>query len=160
VVSIDQHGDPDSLHQCWRTWLWLFNHLQFLPGLLMTTKEGLESGAYSVLAEVQPGKVHVTATSAEWGEVIKDAAEELTDGLIYLASEGMMIPDGIGEEFEDERGRVYAEAELCWQLYKLCVLTPDQEEYQKPLQDRGWSPILAEVGWENNIVELLRRASS
>jgi DEAD/DEAH box helicase domain-containing protein len=157
VVSIDPHGPPETLHQCWRVWLWLFNHLQFLPGLLMTTKDGLESGAYSVLAEVQPDQRHVNGTSAEWGEVIQDAAEELRNGLLHLAEEGVRAPDGIGEEFEDERGRVYAEAELCWQQHQLCVLTLDQGEYQKPLQDCGWSPILAEVGWENQIVELLKR---
>lgn len=159
AVSIDQGGDPETLHQRWRTWLWVFNYLQFLPGILMTTEAGLETGAYSLLV-VQSGGVNVNGPPAEWSEVIQDAAEELTSGLIHLAEQGVAAPDGIGEEFEDERGRVYAEAELCWQSYKLCVLTVGQEEYQKPLHDFGWSPILAEVGWENEVVALLRRANT
>lgn len=41
-------GEPER-HLVWRRWLWLFNIFQTLPGFLLATQEGIDSGDYSSL---------------------------------------------------------------------------------------------------------------
>jgi DEAD/DEAH box helicase domain-containing protein len=134
----------ESLHAHWRRWLQLFNSMQFLPGVLLSTSSGLDAQDYEQLtthpgAGVTPGKPDdQAALGAVWLRVIADAIPALGAGLKELAVQAAAPPE-VGLELADEKGRVLADCELAWMAPKLVVLRPDQDDLRDAWQREGWT---------------------
>jgi DEAD/DEAH box helicase domain-containing protein len=154
AVCLDETEASESLHLRWRLWLWLFNHLQFLPGILLTTEAGMQSQAYASLHPAPPSS-SASPSSAEWKEVLEHCLEEMRDALTELEQRGIPAPDSLGEDLADEQGKVVAETELRWTDAQVCVLTEDQSEYQPLLTQRGWATVVASPGWPERVLPLL-----
>lgn len=143
AVLDDTAQDPEQLHLAWRSWLQLFNALQFLPGVLMVTKSGLENRDYDVLgtAGSAPAAAGPKGALAAWEGVLQEALAAIRPGLLRLAEAGAGMPT-VGIELSDDGGRVVAEAELAWPEAKLAVLRADQEDLKAAWQTEGWQVIV------------------
>lgn len=111
--------DEETLHLAWRRWLQVYNAMQFLPGMLLSTADGLDAGDYNGLSVVTAGDTaaveagdHATLQQA-WIEALGQVMEELKSGLTKLARAGAVIPD-VGLELVNEKGEVTADAEMAW----------------------------------------------
>jgi DEAD/DEAH box helicase domain-containing protein len=134
AVLLDPSGaaDEDALHRAWRRWLQLFNTLQFMPGTLCVTGDGLAARDYDVLdtvvAATPPGQPATqSALNAAWQAVVERSLDALVPGLRQLARLGAMPPE-VGLELVDNKGRVSADSELAWVTEKVVVLRPDQAD--------------------------------
>ena len=162
VVHEDQTADlPDAVNQrSWRRWIWLYNTLQALPGMLMVTKRGLEARDYevlnpkeSVVVAIGPyGKVMYEV----WAPVLESVVESIRDGADALAKASMPRPDGIGYEYADESGEVMAEAELAWTVDRLAIILDSQREYEGKWTELGWDVIVAEGDWPTLVMARLK----
>jgi len=153
MVCLDDSLDKAELHKEWRTWLWFYNHFQMLPGMLMTTKKGLESNDFNQLTI--NAEESIILDSDIWEETIEDAVNELKDGLRQLASYGIEKPDEVGAEIADGQGRVFTEAELLWNKPRVALLRSDQSEFRQTLEEQKWTVVLAENDWPNTLRSIL-----
>lgn len=151
------HDEP-ARHLMWRRWLWLFNIFQTLPGVLLSTREGLEAGDHSALTfvtSVRPGTgAKGAAHAGAWEDVINQAMGVLEDGLRVLMNVGLPPPDEIGYELE-EAGEVVAEAELVWIQRKVALLMPAHEDFQAVWETKGWKTVVAEGEWQQRLTDEL-----
>ena len=169
VVLDDVAGtDEEQRHLCWRRWLQLFNTLQTLPGMVMTTVSGIGAGDCEVLkpaAEDVPVTVGLPEQSVmarEWQEVLDLAVDTLRPGLRRLAAWGAKPPT-VGYELADERGIVVADAELAWLADHVVVLTFEQADLVDPWSKSGWrvfvldesAPTVGGRAWEEAVRETL-----
>jgi len=138
----------DDLHHSWRHWLRLFNVLQVLPGMVMTTSQALAAGEGPQMPPTAPGVASTTtddaALAADWAQVFNEAIESVHAGLRQLHTAGAPAPT-VGYELADDRGRVIAESELAWIGARVVVLTEVQEQDAKAWEASAW-----------NVVKLLR----
>lgn len=132
----------EQLHLAWRLWLHLFNTLQTLPGMWLVTSSGLDAQDHMPLSVVptsahaaQPA--HQAALNSVWDAVLRQALQPLHTGLKALATAGAQAPE-VGAELADEKGKVVADAELCWPHAKVVVLREDQADMVRPWSDQGW----------------------
>lgn len=140
-------NNEETLHLAWRRWLQLYNVMQVLPGMLLTTAEGLEAKDYDTLGVVSAGESapaqaadHASLQQA-WLEALGEVLDELKPGLTALAKAGVAIP-GVGYELINEKGAVIADAELAWPNEQLAVLRPDQEDLVSVWQTAGWATLM------------------
>ena len=151
MICLDDQQDPSEMHKNWRKWLWFYNHFQFLPGMLLTTKKGLQAHDYHVLQVVG-----TTSTApAGWDLVLEDCFEEMRTGYQELASTGKPAPDEIGGEIADETGSVIAEVESLWNASRLALLRSDQEDYKEVLESLNWNVVMAEGNWQSEVNNFL-----
>jgi DEAD/DEAH box helicase domain-containing protein len=150
VVVLDESaaGDEEALHLAWRRWLTVFNAVQCLPAMLLTTASGLDAKDYDVLSTTQAGPDTAPAQAGDqaallhaWVEVLDQVLSELKPGLTQLAHAGALIPE-VGLELADEKGRVLADAELAWSHASLVVLRPDQADMTETWQHAQWQVVL------------------
>ena len=148
IVALDDLSEqPEEVrHLNWRRWLALFNGLQVLPGLQMTTLAGLEAGDCDGAvpfsdAEVGAVSADQAAWSQEWTEAINSTLEALQSGLTLLARQGLPAPI-VGYELANSRGHVVAEAELAWPDALLVVLRADQTDMESQWTDAGWRALV------------------
>lgn len=150
-------SEPER-HQAWRRWLWLFNSLQFLPGFLLATGEGLRHGDHAgiVLAgATKPASGGGQAAfAAGWNEVMDQAMSFLREGLEALLAAGIPAPDEVGLELE-EAGEVIAEGELAWTSPKVALLLENQGDSAPLWNQRGWKTESATAGWPQRLIETL-----
>jgi DEAD/DEAH box helicase domain-containing protein len=86
-----------------------------------------------------------------------EAVAEVGHGLGFLLAGAAPIPE-VGYEGADERGRVFAEAELAWPDHKLVVLTPAQEDQAVAWKAKGWSVFMSSSqGWEGAVLAVLKQ---
>ena len=155
IVLLDAAAatDEETLHLAWRRWLQIYNAMQFLPGMLLTTTEGLEASDYDSLNLITAGETATAepgdhaAQHQAWLETLEQALEELRSGLTQLAHAGAVIPE-IGLELVDEKGVVIADAELAWPTVKLAVLRLDQEDMENIWQAAGWTTLMLDEIYE------------
>jgi len=148
AVLDDTVGDPGLLHAAWRRWLHLFNVLQFLPGVLMVTKTGLDNRDYDDFDTGSGGfqaAAGVPEMLAAWEGLLEEALEEMRPGLLRLAKAGAGMP-AVGIELSDVGGHVLVEAELAWTEAKLVVLRADQNDMRDVWQAKGWQVIVLDEG--------------
>jgi DEAD/DEAH box helicase domain-containing protein len=155
-------SEPE-LHLGWRRWLWLFNTFQTLPGVLLATRSGLAAADYKAIQfsdGVRPasggGQV---AHSGGWDEVISQAMDSLTKGLLVLKEAGVPIPDEVGYELADG-GDVIAECELAWSKMKLVLLMDHHADFQTIWNSRGWTVITTDEGWPDRLLARLNQTMS
>jgi DEAD/DEAH box helicase domain-containing protein len=148
VVMMDASaaGDEDALHRAWRRWLQLFNTLQFLPGTVLVTGDGLAAHDYDALAPATAGTTPAqpaaqAALNAAWQAVVEQALEALAPGLKQLAQSGASLPE-VGLELVDTKGRVAADCELAWVQEKVVVLRPDQTDFVELWGAESWKVVL------------------
>ena len=144
----------------WRRWLWVFNTLQVLPGMLLVTQQGLDYRDYDVLLPKPVGKAAVPAAAgaaadAAWAGARQGVLEVLRPGVEVLATAGVAPPDELGVEYAGENGEVEAEAEMSWVAARMVVLTGAQEEYAERWRTLGWSPVVADGDWPAAVIKLL-----
>ena len=155
VVFNDAHlQDEPERHLVWRRWLWLFNIFQTLPGVLLATQEGLNASDYSSLtisATSRPGfGAQGVAHAAAWEAVIDQAMGSLAEGLHVLMDAGLLPPDEVGYELEED-GNVVAEAELAWIQRKLVLLMPVHAESGPVWEANGWKTLMADDEWQRRL---------
>ncbi|PTR17227.1 DEAD/DEAH box helicase domain-containing protein [Nitrosospira sp. Nsp2] len=150
VVLLDGSAAPNEevLHRSWRRWLQLYNAMQVLPGMLLTTAEGLDAHDYDGLsvmttgeaaAPVRPGD-HAALQQA-WLEALEQVLDELKPGLALLARAGAVIPE-VGWELVNGKGEVVADAEMAWPRAQLVILRPDQEDLISIWNTAGWTILM------------------
>ena len=153
VLVIDDLADQteQKAHIAWRRWLQLFNTLQVLPGMLMTTFGGIQAGDLETLAatsKTTSTKVASTdhaALSQEWADAIGMTLEPLRAGLKELALLGTTPPE-IGHELADEHGVVVAESEMAWTNKHVVLLTYDQSDMADAWKAAGWTALVLNDG--------------
>jgi DEAD/DEAH box helicase domain-containing protein len=156
MVSLNDEKEITELHKDWRTWLWLFNHLQFISGMLLTSHKGLASRDYDLLPIPDDRiKKSVAKSFGIWQEMTGDIVDELAEGFEKLAVSGITAPDEIGREITDDQGQIIAEAEMVWDVPRIALLLPELSEYKELLEVENWKVVLAENDWQNEIVALL-----
>jgi hypothetical protein len=157
LVFDDRDSDEPGRHRAWQLWLWLFNVLQHLPGVFLTTEAGLEGGDYKTLIVSVSARLTAGATAAAeqaaWNDVIAQAMSDLSEGLLSLVACGVPPPDEVGYELA-ENGDVAAEAELAWIGRKVVLLM--HADGVASWRSRGWTTIVAAAGWPEWIVEALK----
>jgi DEAD/DEAH box helicase domain-containing protein len=142
----------------WRRWVWLYNTLQALPGVLLVTRVGMERRDYDVL--MQPAAPRTStgthqAMSAGWNEVLELVIEGARNGAGMLAEAGAPPPDHVGYEHSSDAGSVLAEAELAWIESRLVVIVEGQREYEETWKSLGWGVIVVEGDWPSQVLERL-----
>ena len=131
-----------ALHLAWRQWLHLFNTTQVLPGMWLTTANGLDHKDYDGLSPwpakgaAQP--TEQTSLNGAWLEVFERLLDLLKPGMVRLAQAGAAVPE-IGPELADEKGRVVAEAEMIWAAAHVAVLRSDQADMAQEWTAQGWA---------------------
>jgi DEAD/DEAH box helicase domain-containing protein len=161
VIYNDALQQPEpKRHLAWRRWLWLFNIFQTLPGVLLATLEGINSADYSSLSVSsgsQPAFNAQGATQAAiWETVINQAMRSLSGGLHALMGKGIIPPDEVGFEVEED-GNVVAEAELAWSDMKLVLLMPEHTYCSATWQAKGWKPLTAEGNWPTEVANHIQQ---
>jgi DEAD/DEAH box helicase domain-containing protein len=148
VVLLDASIAPDeeTLHQAWRRWLQLFNTLQFMPGVLLTTSDGIKARDYDALPISTMGApagqpAAQTALNAAWQEVAQQALSALVPGLKQLAQSGAAPPE-VGLELVDAKGRVTADSELAWLQERVVILRPDQSDLESFWTAEKWQVVV------------------
>ena len=153
MLVLDDLGglDEEALHLCWRRWLQLFNTLQSLPGMVMTTVSGIKAADCEMLKPVsaQPAApvslATQGATSQEWLDLLDLTLNSLRPGLRQLA-EGGASPPVVGHELADAGGVVVAEAELAWLSHHVVVLTFEQDDLADIWSKSGWRVLVLDKG--------------
>lgn len=139
-------ADEESLHRGWRRWLQLFNTVQFLPGTLLATDDGLAAHDYDGLptmntASASPARpAPQAALNAAWLDVLAQAFEILGPGLRTLAKAGAEPPE-VGLELADSKGRVLGDCELAWAEKRVVVLRSDQSDFVQLWKERDWTVV-------------------
>jgi DEAD/DEAH box helicase domain-containing protein len=159
VIFNEAHvQDEPQRHLTWRRWLWLFNIVQTLPGVLIATQPGLEAGDHEGLTlstGTRSGAGAAGATqAAAWESVIEKAMGSLADELRRLMDAGLPPPDEVGYELEQD-GSVIAEAELAWLQRKLVVLMPTHAASAPVWKSSGWKTLMATDEWPQRLAEEL-----
>jgi len=159
VIYNDSHlHDEPERHLAWRRWLWLFNVLQTLPGMLLATRTGLDAGDYATLTfstGARPASgAEGAANAAAWESVIEQAMGALEEGLRGLMLAGLPPPNEVGYEL-DQAGDVVAEAELAWTQRKLVLLMPAQADSTTVWAAHGWTTLVADDGWQQQLKDKL-----
>lgn len=170
IVLLDDAGgtDEEQQHMSWRRWLQLFNTLQTLPGMVMTTVSGIGAGDCELLqpaagdASATLGPAEQSVMAREWLEVLDLTVEALRPGLRRLALWGAKAPT-VGYELADERGIVVADAELAWLADHFVVLTFEQADLAEQWVKSGWRVFVLDEGtptvdgraWEDAVGETL-----
>jgi DEAD/DEAH box helicase domain-containing protein len=156
-------GNADDHHIAWRHGLRLYLWLQMLPGWLMTTRDGWQAGDAEVLKPAQAASVSGDSPSSDvpadaaWLRVLGEAVAEVTAGLRAIASASGPLPE-VGYEGADERGKVFAEAELAWPDQKLVVLTSTQDDQAADWRSKGWAVLLSSTeGWADEVLAALKK---
>ena len=81
----------------------------------------------------------------------------MTAGLRAIASASVPLPE-VGYEGADERGKVFAEAELAWPDQKLVVLTSTQDDQAADWRSKGWAVLLSSTeGWADEVLAALKK---
>jgi DEAD/DEAH box helicase domain-containing protein len=89
--------------------------------------------------------------------VLGEAVAEVRAGLRTIASSAVPLPE-VGYEGADERGRVFAEAELAWPDQQLVVLTPAQDDQSADWRAKGWTVLLSSTeGWAEEVLATLKK---
>lgn len=135
-------SDEQMLHNPWRHWLHIFNTMQTLPGVGLATVTGLQAHDHVHLlagSQAHPSSTpsHSVAVSAHWQAVLDNVFKPLRSGLEQLATLGVDAPD-VGMELTNDKGRVLADAELCWPTLKWALLRADQHDLAAIWQTHGW----------------------
>jgi DEAD/DEAH box helicase domain-containing protein len=156
-------GNADDHHVAWRHGLRLYLWLQMLPGWLLTTRDGWQAGDAEVLKPAQAASVSGDSSSSDvpadaaWLRVLGEAVAEVTAGLRAIASASVPLPE-VGYEGADERGKVFAEAELAWPDQKLVVLTSTQDDQAADWRSKGWTVLLSSAeGWADEVLAALKK---
>jgi DEAD/DEAH box helicase domain-containing protein len=160
--DVHQQNEPER-HLTWRRWLWLFNLLQTLPGILLATQDGLDAGDHSTFSFSKgavPGSGAQSAVhAAAWAAAIEQAMGSLVQGLLALVDAGLPPPDQVGYELE-EAGEVIAEAELAWFERRLVLLMPAQNDSATIWQANGWRVVMADDDWQQKLAKALENQST
>jgi DEAD/DEAH box helicase domain-containing protein len=117
----------------WREFLRLSNLLQFLPESLFVTSLGLQEGLYGGLIAPEVVDVRRNTELADiLANIIDEAARQITTA-VYAA--GCILPEP-GYEIARADGEIVGVAELAWPAQRVCVFTPEQQEYSAA---DGWT---------------------
>jgi DEAD/DEAH box helicase domain-containing protein len=134
-----------------------------LPGWLLTTRDGWQAGDAEVLKPAQGTSSGGDSSSSDvpadagWLRVLDDAVAEVRAGLRTIASSAVPLPE-VGYEGADERGRVFAEAELAWPDQKLVVLTSTQDDQAAGWRSKEWAVLLSSTeGWADEVLAALKK---
>ena len=155
VVVLDDLAElaEETRHLQWRQWLVLFNALQVLPGMRMTSMSGIDGGDCDGMAPpvdasgVGAVSADQAAWSAGWVEAVGLARDFVVSGMKRLAQQGLPSPV-VGHELADLRGDVVAEAELAWPDNQLVVLTAEQADMANMWSEAGWRVVVLDSAGE------------
>ncbi len=155
-------SEPE-MQKAWRRWVWMFNTLQFLPGVYLATRDGLKNGDHSRIRAVESARPasssQSTAYAGGWTKVMEQAMESLYPGLEKLMAQGVPVPDEVGFELEQD-GEVVAECELAWTNQKVVLLLEPHRPTGASWTQAGWRVVYDEADWPEKVAAEIQQQSS
>ena len=155
-------SEPE-MQKAWRRWLWIFNTLQFLPGVYLATRDGLHNSDHSRIRAAESAKPASSSESSAfagaWAEVMEQAMESLHPGLEKLMAQGVPVPDQVGFELEQD-GEVVAECELAWTNQKVALLLDPHRATSTAWLQAGWRIVYDEAEWPTKLANELHNQNS
>ncbi|MCP4119757.1 MAG: DEAD/DEAH box helicase [Desulfobacteraceae bacterium] len=146
MVAILEDGEmslgSEDFEPLWNGFLRAYNLMQFLPGVLFLTRQGLVDHYYDSLSlksshvDLIPDESGKEESSEAWTEVRELVSEKLYSLVDDLESKGADVPL-VGEEFESG-GEVIGELELAWHNRKIGIYESSAEEIKEKLITEGW----------------------
>jgi DEAD/DEAH box helicase domain-containing protein len=150
--------NPKQGRSHWRQWLRLVNLLQAVPGVALSTQAMLDAG--ETLMVLRPQVDRPTAVSADWNQILDDAAflERLKQGFVHLGNSGVPAPDAIGVEFEENND--YRLAEALWEQARVVFLSSAQVECAQSWKSAGYAVIEEDENWWLEVESALKGQQS
>lgn len=143
VLDESSSDGEQELHLRWRQWLQACNIFQFLPGMLMATKQGLIEGDYGLFegaAELASSQKSAIVPTGVWGDTVQICAPFLKSAFRNLEKHAAPPPE-VGMELAGPDGTIVADSEAAWPEKKLVLLRSDQDDMAKIWSDEGWTVI-------------------
>jgi DEAD/DEAH box helicase domain-containing protein len=138
----------------WREYLRASNLLQFLPGAIWVTTQGLTEGSYGSLLDREAAQKR-----DEVEDFLIDVMDEGARLLVgNLRKAGCALPE-LGYELADSDGEIYGMAELAWPEERVLVVTEQQAEFRPPAEAVGWHVFDARCGFEE-VLPALKKAQA
>jgi hypothetical protein len=122
-----------SWRASWRQFLRACNLLQFLPGSVWITTQGLREGRFGSMLDRE-------AAQEQDGlqEFLMDVLDEKARVLVReLRAQGFPLPEP-GYELVHNDGAIYGMAELAWTEQRVLVLAEQQMEWSVAAETAGW----------------------
>ena len=135
----DDHAaqDAEAWQRCWREYLRLMNVLQFHPGIVWCSSEGLARNVYGTLLEEAEGAPGDEGDLAALLELVDEKVKELVR---RVALQGKALPTP-GFELTSSEGEIVATAELAWPAVRVAVLLEEELAGRGAFQEQGWKAI-------------------
>lgn len=136
----------------WHGFLRTYNLFQFLPRSGFFTSEGGKAGAYEALAwRKLAGKADDLVASQPMDEALNSllelALEELHEAVRELAERGLPLP-ALEYELLDSIGEILAEAEFCWEGFRIVGLLEEQMDCADLFKKAGWDVVQLDADGE------------
>ena len=119
-----------------------FNMMQFLPGFVAVSTEGMSGMVYDAIPQKEDLEITVEQRPSDqaWEEtlaqVFDDAAKECA---CTLMEQGVSAPSAVGYELVDSSGAVVAECEMAWERQKIALLLSEQMDGKDKFIENGWT---------------------
>ncbi|MBI9088305.1 MAG: DEAD/DEAH box helicase [Desulfobacterium sp.] len=167
MVAILEDGEislgSEEFEPLWNGFLRAYNLMQFLPGVLFLTRQGLVEHQYDSLSlktshiGFTPDESEKEESSEAWTEVRELVTEKLLLLIDGLEKEGVAVPL-VGEEFEAD-GSVIGELELAWRNEQVGVYESSTEKLKVKLTAEGWRLFTIEEGilHPEDIIDTLKK---
>jgi hypothetical protein len=129
----DRASALPSWRSAWREFSRGSNLLQFLPGAVWVTTEGVRDGLYGSLLDREAPE-----PKDELEDFLADVIDEGARVLVREARKaGCSLPEA-GYELFDSSGEIFGMAELAWVEQKVLVLIDGQMEFRQLAEAAGW----------------------
>ena len=145
----DRASGLPSWRSAWREYLRWSNLLQFLPGAVWVTTEGLREAIYGSLLDQES-----TNTADELSDFIADVMDDEARVLVREVGKAALPLPELGYELADASGEIFGMAELAWVKQHLLVLTGQQSEYRADAEAAGWRVFLSSCSADELIAAL------
>lgn len=157
VVMLDDNIVYDNFRIIWRYWLSLYNHLQFIPNMLLVTRSGLDGKDYDKLngnsIQAVPSAYLVDAQEIAWNVVFNSIISSLSQEVRVLKELGFPVPDEVGMSLDIND--VEHIAELVWFNPKVVVLFGDEIENKEVWIKNNWNVVCVSESWTDQLKEIL-----
>lgn len=133
----------DKYEPEWNGFWQFFNVMQFVPGFVAVTEEGMNNSIYSAIPSPKqlPTKASFRPGSVDegWNDIIGQLYDDIArECARQLMDAGVSAPSAAGYELVDSRGSIVAECEMAWEDLQIALLLPEQTDNREAFIEQGW----------------------